>query len=109
MEIPERVGRQSIVKSGDRVMEDNPKVIALAHNRKYPWQGQNTLIFNIILSGNVLRWVKSIWFYCPTDGDGCQYLAKPLARDGPWKLLGKIGYNRWKSSTMKKGTRNEMR
>jgi hypothetical protein len=84
------LGRYSVVKNSDRIMEDNQGAIALAHNPEYHARTKHIDVqYHFVRECVEMGKVKLV--YCPTEEMVADALTKPLARDRHWSLMGKMG------------------
>ena len=87
------LGRYSIVKNVDRIMEDNQGAIALAHNPEYHARTKHIDVqYHFVRECVEMGKVELV--YCPTEDMVADALTKPLARDRHWNLVGKMGLER---------------
>ena len=84
------LGRQSMVKNGNRIMEDNQGAIALAHNPEYHARTKQIDVqYRFVRECVEMGKVKLV--YCPTEEMVADTLTKALARDRHWDLVSKMG------------------
>jgi hypothetical protein len=84
------LGRYSMVKNIDRIMEDNQGAIALAHNPEYHARTKHIDVqYHFVRECVEMGKVKLV--YCPTEEMVADALTKPLARDRHWGFLRKMG------------------
>lgn len=87
------LGRYSMVKNVDRIMEDNQGAIALAHNPEYHARTKHIDVqYHFVRECVEMGKVELV--YCPTEDMVADALTKPLARDRHWNLVGKMGLER---------------
>ena len=73
--------RQSMVKNGDRIMEDNQRAIALAHNPEYHTRTKHIDVqYHFIRESVEMGKVKLV--YCPIEEMVADALTKPLQETG---------------------------
>ena len=84
------LGRETVVKNVDRIMEDNQGAIALAHNPEYHARTKHIDVqCHFVRECVEMGKVKLV--YCPAEEMVADTLTKPLTRDRHWKLIHKMG------------------